>query len=84
MDSRGYRIKDSGNGPANHLHKLCHHIIKKDIVATDPQLNEKIENTIEASLKHSISYLNNAQPAQDDNTINEFSVAEKIKKYLVS
>ena len=85
MDSRSYRSnKNSGNGPSDHLRQLCHHIIKKDIVVTDPQISSKIDESIEATFQTSGLLLNKSQSAQDDNTINEFAIAEKIKKYLVS
>ena len=85
MDSRGYLSnKNGGNGAPEQILQLCKHIIKKDIVVTDPQLSSKIDASVKDSCRTSISYLNKAQSAQDDNTINEFSVAEKIKKYLVS
>ena len=84
MDSRSYRSnKSSGNGPPDHLRQLCHHIIKKDIVVSDPQLSSKIDDSIESLFQTSGLLLNKSQSAQDDNTINEFSIAEKIKKHLV-
>ena len=85
MDSRGYLSNKNGrNGSAEHILQLCRHIIKKDIVDTDPQLKLKIDDSIRTNYESSVQILNKAPSAQDDNTINEFSVGENIKKYLVS
>ena len=85
MESRGYLSNKNGrNGSVEHISQLCRHIIKKDIIDTDPQLKSKIEDSIRTNLQSSISILNKAPSAQDDNTVNEFSAAENIKKYLVS
>ena len=85
MDSRGYLNNKNGrNGPPEHILQLCRHIIKKDLVDSNPQLTLKIDETIKTNFDTSVRILNNAPSAQDDNTINEFSAAENIKKYLVS
>ena len=85
MESRGYLSNKNGrNGSVEHISQLCRHIIKKDIIDTDPQLKLRIEDSIRTNLQSSISILNKAPSAQDDNTVNEFSAAENIKKYLVS
>ena len=85
MDSRGYlNNKTGGNGPSEQLLQLCRHILKKDIVANDPQLSLKIEERVKSNYNASILLLNKSQSAFEDTTIHEFTVAEKIKKYLVS
>ena len=85
MDSRGHLSNRNGrHGPPENILQLCKHIIKKDIVDSNPHLALKIDETIKTNFDTSVRILNNAPSAQDDNTINEFTVAENIKKYLVS
>ena len=85
MDSRGHLSNRNGRyGPPENILQLCKQIIKKDIVDSNPQLALKIDETIKTNFDTSVRILNNAPSAQDDNTINEFTVAENIKKYLVS
>ena len=85
MDSRGHLISRNGRlGPPENLLQLCKQIIKKDIVDSNPHLALKIDESIKTNFDTSVRILNNAPSAQDDNTINEFTVAENIKKYLVS
>ena len=85
MDLRGHSAtRSSGNRAYDQLHELCRHIISHDIVVDDPKLSSVIDKHVKDSLKSSVMLLNKSQSSHEDVTINEFSVAEKIKKYLVS
>ena len=85
MDSRGNSSSRSGgHGAPEQLHELCRHILIHGIGNTEPQLERQLEERVKASYHTAILLLNKSQSAQEDTMINEFSVAEKIKKYLVS
>ena len=68
------------------LLRLCRHILQQDnnTTADDRQVSGSlIDERVKSSFRNSVRLLSKSQSAQEDVTINEFSVAEKIKKYLV-
>ena len=85
MDPRVYPgSHTAGNGAHQQLHHLCRKMLEQGVDAKDPHLAPIIEEKVKAKLTTSKLLLNKSQSAHEDATIHEFSVAEKIKKYLVS
>ena len=85
MDPRVYPgSHTAGNGAHQQLHHLCRKMLEHGVDAKDPHLAPIIEEKVKAKLTTSKLLLNKSQSAHEDATIHEFSVAEKIKKYLVS
>ena len=86
MGSRGHSGTSSGgNAAPEQLYTLCRHILLQDVEATDgSQLSLALKERVKDNFHTSKSLLTKSQSAQEDTTLNEFSLAEKIKKYLVS
>ena len=70
-------------GASEQLLTLCRHILSQESTPNDAQSSKQMEDRVKDIFRTSVKLLSKSQSSQEDATINEFSVAEKIKKYLV-
>ena len=81
MDSRQTMAR--AGGASEQLLTLCRHILSQANIPNDAQSSKQMEDRVKDIFRTSVKLLSKSQSSQEDATINEFSVAEKIKKYLV-